>query len=130
MEDALYETESQRRFNGIELGQDAVLNESIILGFRHLLEKHNLAAKLFEANCGYLEENSLFLREGHHCRYFTHHFTHRCSQFHQKQREKVRPGDDIDQDGQPVVLQHEGSHGNGYKKSYRAQPSGQHHFGA
>ena len=64
MEDALYDTEPLRRFAGIELGVDAVPDESTILGFRHLLEKHNLAARLFEATCGYLEENGLLLREG------------------------------------------------------------------
>jgi len=64
MEDALYDTEPLRRFAGIELGQDAVPDESTILKFRHLLEKHDLAAKLFEATCGYLEENGLLLREG------------------------------------------------------------------
>ena len=64
MEDALYDTEPLRRFAGIELGQDPVPDESTILKFRHLLEKHDLAAKLFEATCGYLEENGLLLREG------------------------------------------------------------------
>ena len=64
MEDALYDTEPLRRFAGIELGQDAVPDESTILKFRHLLEKHNLTAKLFEATCGYLEEKGLMLREG------------------------------------------------------------------
>ena len=64
MEDALYDTEPPRRFAGIELGQDPVPDESTILKFRHLLEKHDLAAKLFEATCGYLEENGLLLREG------------------------------------------------------------------
>ena len=64
MEDALYDTEPLRRFAGIELGQDPVPDESTILKFRHLLEQHNLAAKLFEATCGYLEENGLLLKEG------------------------------------------------------------------
>lgn len=64
MEDALYDTEPLRRFVGIDLASDPVPDESTILKFRHLLEKHNLAAKLFEATCGYLEENGLLLREG------------------------------------------------------------------
>ena len=64
MEDALYDIESMRRFAGIELGADPVPDETTILNFRHLLEKHNLAEKLFEATCAYLEENGLMLREG------------------------------------------------------------------
>lgn len=64
MEDALYDTEPLRRFAGIELSADPVPDESTILKFCHLLEKHDLAAKLFEATCGYLEENGLLLKEG------------------------------------------------------------------
>lgn len=40
MEDALYEIESMRRFAGIELNEDAIPDETTILKFRHLLEKH------------------------------------------------------------------------------------------
>ena len=64
MEDALYDTEPIRRFAGIELGTDPVPDETTILKFRHLLERHDLASRLFEATCGYLEENGLLLREG------------------------------------------------------------------
>ena len=64
MEDALCDTEPIRRFAGIELGADPVPDETTILKFRHLLEKHDLAARLFEATCGYLEENGLLLTEG------------------------------------------------------------------
>ena len=64
MEDALYDIESMRRFAGIELGRDTVPDETTILKFRHLLEKHNLTAKIFQITCGYLEENGLMLREG------------------------------------------------------------------
>jgi len=64
MEDALYDTEPIRRFAGIELGRDPVPDESTILKFRHLLEKHQLTEKLFETTCAYLEENGLMLREG------------------------------------------------------------------
>lgn len=64
MEDALYDIESMRRFAGIDLSQDAVPDESTILKFRHLLEKHNLAARLFNTVLSYLEKNGLFLREG------------------------------------------------------------------
>jgi IS5 family transposase len=64
MEDALYDVQSMARFAGVDLNPDPVPDESTILKFRHLLEKHNLTAKLFEATCGYLEDRGLMLREG------------------------------------------------------------------
>jgi IS5 family transposase len=35
-EDAIYDSESMRRFVGVELGEDTVPDESSILRFRHL----------------------------------------------------------------------------------------------
>lgn len=64
MEDALYDMESMRRFAGIELGQDAVPDESTILNFRHLLEQQQLTQKLFKKVNNHLEHQGLLLREG------------------------------------------------------------------
>jgi transposase len=64
MEEALYDIESVRRFAGIELGEEEIPDESTILNFRHLLEKHQLTEKLFEEVNGYLSEKKLLLREG------------------------------------------------------------------
>ena len=64
MEDALYDMESMRRFAGIELGVDPVPDESTICRFRHLLEKHELTAKIFSEIAGYLGEQGLLVREG------------------------------------------------------------------
>lgn len=64
MEDSLYDSESIRRFAGIELGRDVVPDESTILRFRHLLEEHDLTSELFQEVNGYLEEQGLLLREG------------------------------------------------------------------
>ena len=57
-EDALYDSESMRRFARVELGDEVVPDESTILRFRHLLEKHRLtkpsyavADLLEEAGC-------------------------------------------------------------------------------
>ncbi len=47
MEDMLYEVESVRRFVGLKL-TGALPDETTILNFRHLLEKHQLGRKLFE----------------------------------------------------------------------------------
>ncbi len=64
MEDALYDMESMRRFAGIDLEADAVPDETTICKFRHFLERHDLAAKLFRETEKYLSEKGLLLREG------------------------------------------------------------------
>jgi len=46
-EDALYDSESMRRFAGIELAEDAIPDESTILRFRHLLERHGFTEQIF-----------------------------------------------------------------------------------
>ena len=63
-EDALYDIEPMRRFAGIELAEDAIPDESTILQFRHLLEKHNLTEKIFAEVRMLLEEKRLLLKSG------------------------------------------------------------------
>jgi len=64
MEDALYDSESMRRFADIDLASDAIPDETTILNFRHLLEKHRLTEKIFEKTGQYLQDKGLLLREG------------------------------------------------------------------
>jgi IS5 family transposase len=64
MEDALYDSESMRRFAGIDSGEDTIPDETTILNFRHLLEKHKLTEKLFEQTRLYLKDKGLLVREG------------------------------------------------------------------
>lgn len=64
MEDALYDSESMRRFAGIELTADLVPDETTILRFRHLLEKQQLAEPLFAEVRALLEEKQLLLKSG------------------------------------------------------------------
>ena len=40
-EEALYDIHSMRAFCGLELGHDALPDETTILNFRHLLERHD-----------------------------------------------------------------------------------------
>ena len=47
-EEALYESVSMCRFVGIDLGREPVLDETTILKFRPLLEKHHPGQKLFQ----------------------------------------------------------------------------------
>lgn len=63
-EDAIYDSESMRRFVGVELSDDVVPDESTILRFRHLLEKHQLTEAMFEQINGLLEAKGLLLRSG------------------------------------------------------------------
>ncbi len=64
MEEALYDSESIRRFCGIELMDEDAPDESTILQFRHLLEKHQLTEKLFAAVNTHLSRHQLLLRVG------------------------------------------------------------------
>jgi IS5 family transposase len=64
MEDALYEIDSMRRFARLELNQAAVPDETTILNFRHLLEKHKLTEKMFYHVGRLLEKKGLLLKSG------------------------------------------------------------------
>jgi IS5 family transposase len=63
-EDAIYDIEPMRRFAKVELGEDGIPDESTILRFRHLLEKHQLTEAIFEAVKDLLVEHGLLLRSG------------------------------------------------------------------
>lgn len=63
-EDALYDSESMRRFVGLELAEDPVPDETTILHFRHLLQRHQLTERMFEAVRGLLETKGLLLKAG------------------------------------------------------------------
>ena len=63
-EDAIYDSESMRRFARVELGDDAVPDETTVLRFRHLLEQRDLTSAIFDAMGGLLEARGLLLRAG------------------------------------------------------------------
>ena len=63
MEDLLYEVESVRRFVGLRL-TGALPDETTILHFRHLLEKHGLGARVFEEINAHLASRGHRLRKG------------------------------------------------------------------
>ena len=64
IEDALYDSESLRRFADIDIETDVIPDETTILHFRHLLEKNELTRSIFEKTKQYLSEKGLLLREG------------------------------------------------------------------
>jgi len=63
-EDAIYDSESMRRFARVELGDDKIPDESTILRFRHLLEKHRLTEAIFEAVKDLLADRQMMLKAG------------------------------------------------------------------
>src|SRR6266567_945950 len=63
-EDAIYDSESMRRFARVELGDEVVPDETTILRFRHLLEQHELTQAIFDAVADLSETRRLLLRSG------------------------------------------------------------------
>src|SRR5712671_4579953 len=64
LEDALYDSQALRSFAGIDLGREAVPDATTLLNFRHLLERHDLARRIFEEVGALLGEKQLLMREG------------------------------------------------------------------
>ena len=53
-----------RTFVGIDLGREPVPDESTILNYHHLMERHNLGNELFRLVTVYLEENGMKVARG------------------------------------------------------------------
>ena len=72
MEEALIEVPTMRRFAGIDLISDRIPDETTILTFRHLLEKHNLGEQIYccaedfvdETVKAHLSERGMTMRQG------------------------------------------------------------------
>ena len=62
MEESLYETTILRQFAGLNL--DLIPDETTILNFRRLLEKHELAGRILQIINGYLDDRGLMRRQG------------------------------------------------------------------
>lgn len=63
-EEAIYDRNSFQKFLGVDLITDGVPDETTILNFRHLLEQHNLAHRIFDEIRIYLADQGLLMREG------------------------------------------------------------------
>lgn len=63
-EEMLYDSEAMRRFAGIELGDDRIPDETTILNFRHLLERHGLTEAIFAEVKAQLADKGIILRSG------------------------------------------------------------------
>ncbi len=63
-EDALYDAAVFREFCGFDLGRERIPDATTLLGFRHLLETHNLGSALFARVGELLRANSMRLLGG------------------------------------------------------------------
>ena len=63
-EETLYDSESMRRFVGVDLSGNQIPDESTICRFRHILEGHRLTEQIFKVVTGLLERERLMLKTG------------------------------------------------------------------
>jgi len=63
MEDALIEAPIMRRFAGIDMISERIPDETTILAFRHLLKKHNLGEKIFQAVNAHLKDRGMAIKK-------------------------------------------------------------------
>jgi transposase, IS5 family len=64
VEEALYDSLAMRSFVGIDLGREPVPDETTVMRFRHLLEKHKLGEQIFATVCEVLQRKGLRLSKG------------------------------------------------------------------
>ncbi|MHB1865681.1 MAG: IS5 family transposase [Candidatus Saccharimonadales bacterium] len=64
MEEAFYDSPVLRRFAGVDLGVAAAPDETTILRFRHLLEKHDLGGEMLMTVNRYLETKGIRISTG------------------------------------------------------------------
>jgi IS5 family transposase len=63
-EEALHDSRAMAQFVGLTPGLDTIPDETTICKFRHLLEAHDLPAKMFAAVGALLQAKGLFVRSG------------------------------------------------------------------
>ena len=63
-EEALYDSPALRRFAGVDLGRAPAPDETTILNFRHLLERHDLCGAMLDAVNHYLEDRGIRIGTG------------------------------------------------------------------
>jgi IS5 family transposase len=64
VEEAIYDSYAMRRFMGLDFAVEQVPDATTLLHFRHLLEKHQLGEKLFEAQNEIFDEQGWMMRGG------------------------------------------------------------------
>ena len=116
MEDALYEIASIQRFVGVSV-RGPLPDETTILNFRHLLERHGLGDDLLAEITQHLAAQGVRLREG-----TIVDATILDAPASTKNRaQAARPRDASGEEGEPVVLRDEGPHWGGCPDGSGAQ---------
>jgi IS5 family transposase len=64
VEEALYDSAAMRKFVGVDLGREPAPDETTACRFRHLIETHDLARRLFEAVHRHLEACGIKIATG------------------------------------------------------------------
>jgi IS5 family transposase len=64
MEDLLIEVPTMHRFAGIDIISDRIPDETTILTFRYLLEKHDLGQRIFAVVKAHLKANGVVMKQG------------------------------------------------------------------
>ena len=103
VEEALYDSLAMRSFVGIDLGSEPVPDETTVMRFRHLLEKHKLGERIFEHWSGAPGARAAAV-QGHDrgCD------DHRGAEFDEERRRQARSGDAPSQEGKRMALRDEG----------------------
>jgi IS5 family transposase len=109
VEEAWYDSRAMRQFVGIDLGREPVPDETTICKFRHLLEAHQIGEQLFARIREHLTKHGLQVNPGT----IVDATIYQCGQFHEESSKGAGFGDASDQEGQSVVLRHEGAYWRG-----------------
>ena len=115
-EEALYESPALRRFAGVDLGRAPAPDESTILQFRHLLEKHDVGGAMLQRVNEYLESRGVRISRGYDCG--RDHSA--CAVVDQEPQRRARSRDASDAQRQAVVLRAEGPRRRGLQAGPRA----------
>ena len=98
-EEALYDIQSMRAFAGLELGRDAIPDETTILNFRHLLERHEVTKAIFASVAEHLAARGELLRGGT----IVDADADRCLALDEEQGTDARSRDEFVEEGKPVA---------------------------
>src|SRR5665213_2362231 len=64
VEEALYDSDTMRRFVGVDLGSEAPPDETTVCKFRHLLEQHDMSARVLKVVNRHLASRGIKVSNG------------------------------------------------------------------
>src|ERR1035437_1220562 len=100
MEEAFYDSSALRRFAGVDLGVAAAPDETTILRFRHLLEKHELCGQMLDTVNLYLDGKGIRISTGT----IVDATRYQRAQFDEERDRQARSRDASDQEGPAVYF--------------------------